>query len=246
MPLARATKIIATLLIGLFLCVSHVALAQSLFEANDLNQQVIQLYNRGRSSEAIPLALRALTIREKALGPDHPDVAVSLNNLAELYRAQGRYADAEPLHKRALTIREKALGPNHPDVALSLNNLAGIDVAQGRYSDAEPLLKRALAIREKALGPNHPDVAQALNNLAELYRAQGRYDDAEPLYKRSLTTLEKELGPDHANVAISLNNLALFSTTSRVAIPMPSLCTNARWRYSRECWVPIIPTSPLR
>ena len=114
-------------LIGCFLSVSHAALAQNLFEANDLNQKVIQLYNQGRSSEAIPLALRALTIREKALGPDHPDVAMSLNNLAELYRAQGRYADAEPLHKRALTIREKALGPNHPDVALSLSNLAGID-----------------------------------------------------------------------------------------------------------------------
>ena len=172
MPLARAAKIIAALLIGFFLCVSHAALAQSLFEANDLNQQAIQLYNQGRSSEAIPLALRALAIREKALGPDHPDVAVSLNNLAELYRAQGRYAEGEPLHKRALTIREKALGPNHPDVALSLNNLAGINHAQGRYSDEEPLLKRALAIREKALGPDHPDVAQTLNNLAEFYRTQ--------------------------------------------------------------------------
>ena len=35
--------------------------------------------------------------REKALGPDHPDVARSLNNLAVLYYEQGRYADAEPL-----------------------------------------------------------------------------------------------------------------------------------------------------
>ena len=97
---------------------------RSLFEANDLNRQVIQLYNQGRYSEAIPLAQRTLTIREKALGPDHPDVAVALNNLAELYRVQGRYADAEPLYKRALAIREKALGPDHPDVAQSLNNLA--------------------------------------------------------------------------------------------------------------------------
>ena len=36
------------------------------------------------------LARRALEIREKALGPEHPSVATSLNNLAELYRAQGR------------------------------------------------------------------------------------------------------------------------------------------------------------
>ncbi len=38
------------------------------------------------------------------MGPEHPNVATSLNNLAEFYRAQGRYADAEPLHKRALSI----------------------------------------------------------------------------------------------------------------------------------------------
>ena len=84
-------------------------------DAAALNQQATQLYNQGRYSEAIPLAQRALAIREKALGPDHSDVAASLNNLAEFYRVQGRYAEAEPLSKRALTIKEKAFGPDHPD-----------------------------------------------------------------------------------------------------------------------------------
>ncbi len=51
-------------------------------------------------------------------------MAASLNNLAELYRAQGQYAQAEPLYKRSLAIVEKALGPDHPNVATSLNNLA--------------------------------------------------------------------------------------------------------------------------
>jgi tetratricopeptide (TPR) repeat protein len=57
---------------------------------------------QGRYADAEPLYKRALAIREKALGPDHPDVAQSVNNLADLYSAQGRYADAEPLYKRAL------------------------------------------------------------------------------------------------------------------------------------------------
>jgi Tfp pilus assembly protein PilF len=43
-----------------------------------------------------------LAINEKALGPDHPSVALALNDLAELYKEQGRYADADPLYKRAL------------------------------------------------------------------------------------------------------------------------------------------------
>jgi hypothetical protein len=40
------------------------------------------------SAEAIPLAQRELTIDEKALGPDRPEVATLLNSLGELYRAK--------------------------------------------------------------------------------------------------------------------------------------------------------------
>ena len=61
---------------------------------------------------------------EKALGAEHADTAVSLNNLGYLLKAQGDYAGARPLYERALAIREKALGAEHPDTAKSLNNLA--------------------------------------------------------------------------------------------------------------------------
>jgi tetratricopeptide (TPR) repeat protein len=172
------------------------------------NQAGLFLTERARYAEAEPLYQRALRIWEKALGPEHPDVATSLNNLAELCRAQGKYAEAEPLHQRALGIREKALGPEHPDVATSLNNLALHYRAQGKYVEAEPLYQRALRIGEKALGPEHPDVALSLNNLAFLYDAQGKYAEAEPLYQRALGIREKALGPEHPDVAQSLNNLA--------------------------------------
>jgi CHAT domain-containing protein/tetratricopeptide (TPR) repeat protein len=151
---------------------------------------------------------RALAIWEKALGPDHPDVAMSLNNLALLYQAQGVYGKAEPLHERALAICEKVLGHNHPNVATSLNNLALLYEAQGAYGKAEPLYERALAIYEKALGPGHPNVATSLNNLALLYQAQGAYEKAEPLVERALAIREKALGPDHPFLALSLNKMA--------------------------------------
>ena len=128
---------------------------------------------RGGTPRPSRSSKRALAIREKALGPDHPDVAASLNNLATLYIDQGRYAEAEPLLKRALAIREKALGPDHPDVAQSLHNLAVLYQVQGRYAEAEPLYKRALAIKEKALGHDHPDVATSLNNLADAVHGPG-------------------------------------------------------------------------
>ena len=59
----------------------------------------------------------ALNIREKALGPEHPEVATSLDNLASLYEEIGDYGQAELLAQQALDIREKTLGPEHPDVA---------------------------------------------------------------------------------------------------------------------------------
>ncbi len=173
-----------------------------------LNNSGCYHYGRAAYAEAEPLYRRALAIREKTLGSDHPDVATSLNNLAALLYAQGKYAEAEPLYRRALAIREKALGPDHPSVATGLNNLAELLRVQGNYAEAEPLYRRALAIREKVLGPDHPNVATSLNNLAELLRVQGNYAEAESLYRRALAIDEKALGPDHPGVATDLNNLA--------------------------------------
>jgi tetratricopeptide (TPR) repeat protein len=109
-----------------------------------------------------------------ALGPDHPHVGVTLNNLALTYWNWGRYADAEPIYRRAVEVQEKALGKEHPQVATSLNNLGLVYMRLGRYAEAEPVLKRALAIREKVLPKDHPDIGQSLGNLAPDYRYAGR------------------------------------------------------------------------
>jgi tetratricopeptide (TPR) repeat protein len=69
--------------------------------ASALNNLAGLYSGQGRQADAEPLYKRALAIRERALGPDHPDVAQSLNHLADLYSAQGRHAEAEPLYKRA-------------------------------------------------------------------------------------------------------------------------------------------------
>jgi tetratricopeptide (TPR) repeat protein len=88
-----------------------------------LNQAGYYCAERAQYAEAEPLFIRALSVYEKVLGPDHPDVATSLNNLAFLYDSQGRYAKAEPLYERSLSIYEKALGPDHPTTAIIRGNL---------------------------------------------------------------------------------------------------------------------------
>jgi len=117
-----------------------------------LNREVVQLYQQGRYAEAISLGERALVICEQALGPDHPNTATSLNNLAGLHESMGAYAAALPLYERALAIYEQALGLDHPDTATSLNSLAILYSATVRPHDALPLMEQALAVDARMLG----------------------------------------------------------------------------------------------
>jgi tetratricopeptide (TPR) repeat protein len=191
---------------------------KELDEAKQLQAEVEQLFVQGRYAEALPLEERVLSLREKALGAEHPDVGAALNDLGVLYLEKGDFGRAEPLHQRALSIYEKAFGPEHPAVALSLNNLAGLYHQKGDNSRVEALYQRALSIYEKAFGSEHAAVATCVDNLAELYQAQGDFERAEPLRKRALSMREKTLGPEHPDVALSLNNLAaLYAAQGRRA-----------------------------
>jgi hypothetical protein len=49
-----------------------------------------------------------MTIREKALGPDHPDVAASMEGYAFCLRAMDRSQEAEEVDSRANAIRRAA------------------------------------------------------------------------------------------------------------------------------------------
>jgi tetratricopeptide (TPR) repeat protein len=187
-----------------------------------LNEFGMLLHVSARHAEAEPLFRRALAIDEARHGPDHPTVAIRLNNLAGLLRATNRLGEAEPLFRRALAIDETSYGPDHPKVAIRLNNLAALLQATDRLGEAEPLFRRALAIDETSYGPDHPKVATDLNNLAALLQATDRLGEAEPLFRRALEIDEASYGPDHPEVATDLNNLAgLLQATDRLGEAEP-------------------------
>src|SRR5438445_169482 len=96
----------------------------------------------GDYAKAEPLIQRALKIKEKAVGPEHPNTATSLNNFAALYRRMGDYAKAEPLYQR-VKIREKTLGSERPDTATSLENLSLLMLDAGRRAEATQRAKQA-------------------------------------------------------------------------------------------------------
>jgi tetratricopeptide (TPR) repeat protein len=136
---------------------------------------------------------RALTTDGVAYGPEHPNVAIDLNNLAQLLQATNRLAEAEPLMRRALTIDEAAYGSEHPDVARDLNNLALLLQATNRLTEAEPLSRRMVGIFlfTRRTGHEHPHLRMVLANYAGILKAMGR---SKPKIQVQLRALQAKYG----------------------------------------------------
>lgn len=164
-------------------------------------------YAQGKFDQARSQMERALALREKALGPDHPDVAGAVNDIGNTFYAQGKYDEARSRYESVLALGQRHLGPDHPSIARSLTNLGAVLRAQGKYDDARGHFERALAIYEQALGPDHPDVATTLSNLGSVLDAQHQYAQARRHYESALEIRERTLGPDDPGVASTLNNL---------------------------------------
>ena len=159
----------------------------------------------------------------RRLGPDHPDVASGLNNLAALYRATGplrRGRAAVPAGDRDR--REGAWGRiirTSPPTSTTWPGCTTPPAATPRPSRCTSGRSRST---RRPWGRIIRGLATDLNNLAALYRDTGRYAEAEPLYQRAIAIDEKALGPDHPGLATDLNNLAaLYQATGRYAEAEP-------------------------
>jgi hypothetical protein len=96
-----------------------------------LDRLGLYLYARGEFHAARPLFEHSLEIRERALGPEHPDTVSTLANLGWVLWLGVSEPAARPLFERALQIRERVLGPDHPDTASSLHCLGSLLITLG-------------------------------------------------------------------------------------------------------------------
>ena len=106
-------------------------------------------YHQGRYDLADGLFLRALTIYEKVLGPEHNMVADILCDLAMTYGNIGKAESAKPLLRRALVIFEKKYGPEDPLVAKALEIYAKMFQMTNQKKEAIKLEERANNILAK-------------------------------------------------------------------------------------------------
>lgn len=162
-----------------------------LLESRELSSKVLRLYDESKYDEALPLAVRALELRERALGPTHPDLIPLLTNLAELHKAKNQLGEARPFLERALTIADAVL-KDDIRTAYILDKLGVLAFNQKKVNDSENFFLRSLEIKEKTMGPETADTAQTAFDLAQVYSFRKHYEKAEPLYERVLRVREKD------------------------------------------------------
>ena len=101
--------------------------------------------------DPISYLTRALRIHEQVQGPEHPETATTLHELARLYLNQGKYEQAEPLYQRALRIHEQVQGPEHPETAITVQSYAYLLRLMKREREAT-LLEARFKVKEKKPG----------------------------------------------------------------------------------------------
>ena len=186
--------------------------------ARTLHSVAVLMARRGKIAEAEPYLRATLDIQERTMGRDHPVLATTYTNLANVYLLQKRFVDAEPLYARALEIRRRVLGPRHASVAETLDGMANLNLEANRLDAAERLFREALSIYQEAYGGMHRNVGIDLDNLGKILTRQHNYQEAETCYRQAVVILEKTLSGDDPYLGETLHDFGeLYHELKRFA-----------------------------
>jgi hypothetical protein len=107
-------------------------------EARSIIEKAEQAAATGDFAAAEGHLREAAALQEQTLGPHHPDLANTLNNLGVVCEMADNPIDAEHYFRRAYTIATATLAPDHPFVATSRKNLHDFCAARGRPAELPP------------------------------------------------------------------------------------------------------------
>jgi hypothetical protein len=105
-------------------------------DARHLLERAERAAKAGDLVSADELLRDAARIQEQELGPHHPDLANTLNNLAIVAERTGSSSEAETFYRRAAAITAAALPSDHPMTVASRQNLEDFCRARGLSVDA--------------------------------------------------------------------------------------------------------------
>ena len=105
-------------------------------DARHMLEQAERAATAGDLASADTFLKRAARIQEQELGPLHPDLAITLNNLAVVAEGRGSWSEAESLYRRAAAIAARRFSPTHPMVVETRQNLEDFCRAHGLSLDS--------------------------------------------------------------------------------------------------------------
>ena len=144
--------------------------------------------HKGNYEKAVSYFHKALEIRERIFGQDHPLTAIVYNNLG-FYGDMGNYEKELFYVQKALNIFRKTFGNNHIKVAICYKNMGKCYSQLMKYPDALSYYKKALHVFYKIYGKEHEDIAITLNNIGTNYTKTGSYKTALMYSERALKML---------------------------------------------------------
>ena len=125
-------------------------------EAHSIIENAEQAAAAGNYASAEDLLRQAAALQEQTLGPQHPDLANTFNNLGVVCEMTDNPIDAEHYFRRAYAIATATLAPDHPFVATSRKNLHDFCAARGRPMDLPPSPPAVAAWLEAPAPPAAP------------------------------------------------------------------------------------------
>jgi serine/threonine protein kinase/tetratricopeptide (TPR) repeat protein len=177
----------------------------------------------GDYAQAEGMITNALAIRRRVLGPEHVDLAASLNSLGAVLWYEDRLGEADERHREALVMRRKLLPKDDLEIARSLNNLALVVFYRGNLADAEAFYLESLRIVRSRLGNRHPDLAFPLSNLALVLENEGKFTEAEThcraaieLQRPKPDTVSPALAQSLSTLGLILDDEGRFADSERV------------------------------
>ena len=181
---------------------------------NALNNLSLAYQSLGQYASAESSFETILSSDSVLLGVDHPDFAITLSNLGQLYTDERKFEESERMLLGALEILRSGGDTNTISYAILLNNLARNYEKWGRHVQAIPLLEEALKIFENELGKKSPEYATALFNLGMANLAVNPSLGYAYL-KKAATTRKKTLGVRHPVYAETLEKLSVYKWRQR-------------------------------
>lgn len=132
-----------------------------------------RLARSGATDRAIPLAERALALRESRLEPSDPRLATSITDLGALYLSNGDLPRAGPLIRRAVAVLESAARPSPRALGLALYHRSVLERQKGDHAKALEDAERAIKVLEPAGDEAASELAMSLQSLASSRLALG-------------------------------------------------------------------------